>query len=48
MFLTFVQVLSRCFIEPATESGLPDIEGAKNAGLTTLPLPYKVKFSRRV
>ncbi|KAI9355505.1 hypothetical protein BD770DRAFT_391109 [Pilaira anomala] len=46
MFLAFVQLFARCYIEP-TSDGLPDIESAINAGLTTLPVSYKVKFIKR-
>lgn len=46
IFIAFVELLARCFIEPAA-SGMPDIGGAKNAGLTLMPIPYKVKFTKR-
>ncbi|KAG2229318.1 cytochrome P450 [Thamnidium elegans] len=47
IFSAFIQIFSRCFVEPTSE-GMPDIVGAKNAGLTIWPLPYKVKFTERV
>lgn len=47
IFSAFIQIFSRCSIEPTSE-GMPDIVGAKNAGLTIWPLPYKVKFTERV
>lgn len=46
IFATFVQIFSRCFVEP-TSDGLPDIESAVNSGLTTAPVRYKVKFIKR-
>lgn len=46
IFQAFTQLFSRCFVEP-TDAGMPDIVGAENAGLTLLPIPYKVKFIKR-
>ncbi|KAG2196313.1 hypothetical protein INT47_009308 [Mucor saturninus] len=46
IFQAFTQLFSRCFVEP-TDAGMPDIVGAENAGLTILPIPYKVKFIKR-
>lgn len=46
IFSAFIQIFSRCSVEP-TAGGMPDIEGAENAGLTILPHAYKVKFVRR-
>lgn len=45
--MAFVQVFSKCHIEPEIDSQLPNITGAVNAGLTNLPPPYKVKFMKR-
>jgi hypothetical protein len=42
----FVQLLARSFIEPGP-AGLPDLDGAVNAGLTITPFPYKIKFTKR-
>ncbi|GAA5798502.1 hypothetical protein HPULCUR_003906 [Helicostylum pulchrum] len=46
IFAAFVQIFSRCSVEPA-DDGLPDIESAVNSGLTTAPVRYKVKFIKR-
>ncbi|RCI06239.1 cytochrome P450 2 sub U member 1 [Rhizopus stolonifer] len=46
IFAAFIQLFARCYIEPS-DQGLPDLEGATNAGLTLLPLPYKLKFVKR-
>lgn len=46
IFNVFIQTYARCFLEPA-DDGMPDIIGAKNAGLTLLPLPFHCKFVRR-
>lgn len=45
MFSVFVQIYSKCIIEPC--GGMPDIEGAVNAGLVITPNPFKVKFTKR-
>jgi hypothetical protein len=47
MFMAFIQVFSKCRIEPETESQLPNIVDVTNGGLTNLPNPYKVKFTKR-
>ncbi|KAI9487029.1 MAG: cytochrome P450 [Benjaminiella poitrasii] len=47
IFFGFIQVFSKCFIEPIDELQMPDLTGAENAGLAIPPLPYKVKFTRR-
>ncbi|KAI9274024.1 cytochrome P450 [Helicostylum pulchrum] len=46
IFLAFVQMFARCYIEPSTD-GLPDIDSAVNLGLTAAPVSYKVKFVKR-
>lgn len=46
IFSAFVQIYSKCFIEP-TSDGFPDIDNAKNTGLTISPVRYKVKFTKR-
>ncbi|KAG2214325.1 hypothetical protein INT47_000881 [Mucor saturninus] len=45
MFSAFVQIYSKCLIEPYDR--MPDIEGAVNAGLVLAPHPFKVKFTKR-
>lgn len=47
MFAALVEILSRCMIEPTVKDGLPDIDGSRHGGIFVLPLPYKVKFTKR-
>lgn len=47
IFQAFIQLFSRCIVEPTENAGMPDIVGAENAGLTISPIPYKVKFTKR-
>ncbi|RCH93775.1 cytochrome P450 1 sub A member 2, partial [Rhizopus stolonifer] len=47
VFASFIQVYSRCFIEPADGKTMPDIETLKNVGLTVLPAAQKLKFTKR-
>lgn len=47
MFVGLIEILSRCTIEPTAKDGLPDINGARHGGISILPLPYKVKFTKR-
>lgn len=46
MFCAFIQVFARSFIEPVN-GVMPNIEKARNAGLTLNPYRYKVKFVKR-
>lgn len=46
LFYGFVQIFARCRVEP-TSDGLPDIDSAVHIGLTSAPLPYRVKFVQR-
>lgn len=45
-FIGFIELMSRCFIEPG-EDGMPNIDTSENGGITILPSPYKVKFTKR-
>ncbi|KAI7896199.1 cytochrome P450 [Mucor mucedo] len=45
-FIGFVELMSQCFIETG-EDGMPRIDKAENGGLTIIPSPYKVKFTKR-
>ncbi|KAF1806535.1 cytochrome P450 [Mucor lusitanicus] len=47
IFYAFVQVFAKCFIEPVIPGDYPNIDDAKNAGLTVLPKDYQVKFTKR-
>ncbi|CEP14774.1 hypothetical protein [Parasitella parasitica] len=47
IFFAFVQLFARCFVEPILPGNYPDIDRAKDAGITVLPLPYHVKFTKR-
>lgn len=40
-------MFARCVIEPVIPGSYPDIDDAKNAGLTVLPKEYQVKFTKR-
>ncbi|KAI8090417.1 cytochrome P450 [Thamnidium elegans] len=46
IFSAFVQIYSRCFIEP-TSDGFPDIDDARVGSLTIAPVNFKVKFTKR-
>ncbi|KAI7879545.1 cytochrome P450 [Mucor mucedo] len=50
-FTSFTQILSKCTIEPVRDANgkeqLPDIDHPVTAGLTLLPIPYKVNFVER-
>lgn len=47
----FIQVLSRCSIEPVIDSDgkehYPNINHSNNSGLSLTPSPYKIKFVER-
>ncbi|KAG2204058.1 hypothetical protein INT47_007052 [Mucor saturninus] len=51
LFTSFIQVLSKCTIEPVRDANgkeqLPDIDHPVTAGLILLPIPYKVNFVER-
>ncbi len=46
VFSTFVRMLAECFVEPIEEE-MPDLENPQAAGVNLIPIPYKVKFTRR-
>ncbi|KAI8883843.1 cytochrome P450 [Backusella circina FSU 941] len=51
LFCLYVRVFSRCQIEPAKDingnSTLPDVSKNRYRGITTLPLPYSIRFVER-
>lgn len=51
LFTSFVNVISRCSIEPVVDSTgrehFPNLEHTSNSGITSAPGPYKVNFVER-
>ncbi|KAF1802550.1 cytochrome P450 [Mucor lusitanicus] len=47
IFNAMIQVLARCSIEADDELGLPNIHESRNGGVTSMPLPYRLKFVKR-
>ncbi|KAI8090421.1 cytochrome P450 [Thamnidium elegans] len=47
MFIAFVEIFSRCFVEP-TSDGQPNINTERVSSLTILPVDYRVKFTKRI
>ncbi|KAL9541409.1 hypothetical protein MBANPS3_009135 [Mucor bainieri] len=47
IFNALIQVLARCSIEADDELGLPNIDESCSGGVTSMPMPYKLKFLKR-
>ncbi|KAL9555452.1 hypothetical protein PS6_002840 [Mucor atramentarius] len=47
IFNAMIQVLARCSIEADNALGLPNIHESRSGGVTSMPLPYKLKFVER-
>lgn len=51
LFTTFVQVISRCTLEPVRDKDgkelFPSIKNTVAAGLTLVPVPHKINFVER-
>ncbi|KAK4514757.1 60S ribosomal protein L26A [Mucor velutinosus] len=47
IFNAMIQVLARCFIEADDKLGLPNIHESRSGGVTSMPLPHRLKFVKR-